>query len=164
MLRFLSPLLQVVFAGLLLLPLNTLAQPHSTDDDDEAVHEDYVPENVKNSFNDLYPTALGAEWEREGRYYEVDFEVDGELLEAKFRKDGQWMQTSQEIRRAPKPVYEAFSGSEYADSRIHEVEHVKSAGITEFYVLEVDHNDRELELQYLPNGELIKTQLDDANE
>ena len=83
---------------------------------------DPVPE-VKDpveEFNRMYPDAFDVEWEDEGNYWEVSFEMGeaGSVVECEaiYDKNGNWLCTETEIsvNDVPQYVWDALAASEYA--------------------------------------------------
>lgn len=93
-------------------------------------YEDGRPsEDVRAEFNKMYPDAFDVEWERDGTYWEVSFEVgkrpDGIEKEAWYDKSGKWIRTATDIPLSSVPQnimkYLAMS-PDYGNASIVETE------------------------------------------
>lgn len=93
-------------------------------------YEDGRPsEDVRAEFNKMYPDAFDVEWEWDGTYWEVSFEVgkrpDGIEKEAWYDKSGKWIRTATDIPLSSVPQnimkYLAMS-PDYGNASIVETE------------------------------------------
>lgn len=55
---------------------------------EKKLDESQIPEIVKKSFMEKYPSATNVEWVMERDKYEAEFILDGNKKEAEFNKDG----------------------------------------------------------------------------
>jgi Protein of unknown function (DUF2874). len=118
---------------------------------------DIVPQSVHAAFWEKYPNAKRVEWENKGNYKVADFIHDNMEKEAWFHYDGGWHMTETDIPygRLPQAVKDAFQASEYAAWRIDDIDMIEKNGEETIYIIEVESMNRDVDLYYNENGELV---------
>ena len=128
-----------------------------------------VPEvkDVEAEFNNMFPDATDVEWEDEGEYWEVSFEMEtpeGEVEgEVWFDKDGNWLGTETEISTDALPQYvlDAIAASEYANAEPDDEADYIQTPSGSWYELELECDDFEVEVMVTEDGTLTVTEIDD---
>jgi uncharacterized protein YjiK len=117
-----------------------------------------VPEAVKVQFTERYPTIKQADWETENGNFEAEFKLSGLERTALFTPDGKLVSYTEEIdqRHLPKSILEELQ-AKYATYKIEEAHRVQQNG-TALYVVELEDNMNDLELQFEASGKLIEQQ------
>ena len=126
----------------------------------QKLSEDKVPSAVKSAMKAKFPTATNVKWEQEGKDYEAGFKNDKLKQSALFDKAGKWLVTETEIEatKLPKAVSEAFT-KEYPGYSLKEAEILDTANSGTLYELEVSKGKEKLELQYTPDGKMVKKEI-----
>ncbi|MCC6287557.1 MAG: PepSY-like domain-containing protein [Chitinophagaceae bacterium] len=86
-----------------------------------------IPAEVTNAFSEKYADAKNVEWKDKLSAFAATFELNGDKLEARFNKKGEWQGTEKElsIDDLPAAVKDGFSKSKYTDwetKAVYEVE------------------------------------------
>ncbi|NDK54315.1 SdiA-regulated domain-containing protein [Pontibacter fetidus] len=117
-----------------------------------------VPEAVKVQFAERYPTIKQADWDNENGNYEAEFKLSGLERTALFTPDGKLISYTEEIdqRHLPDAILEALQTG-YANYKIDEAHRVQQNGSAR-YVIELEDNMQELELQFEASGKMIEQQ------
>ncbi|MDO1512847.1 PepSY-like domain-containing protein [Maribacter confluentis] len=94
-----------------------------------------VPANLKDTFEQSYPTANDVEWEKEGTSYKVEFEINAQDHEIWYATDGTTTKTEQELTEAdlPQAIRTAITNT-YAGYKVDEVEKTTENGSTTYEV------------------------------
>ncbi|MFT3948076.1 MAG: PepSY-like domain-containing protein [Agriterribacter sp.] len=76
-----------------------------------------IPAEVTNAFSEKYGDAKNVEWKDKLSAFAATFELNGDKLEARFNKKGEWQSTDKElgIDDLPSSVKDGFSKSKYTD-------------------------------------------------
>lgn len=113
-----------------------------------------LPAEVKNAFEQKFPTADDVEWQKEkDGNWEVEFEIGADESTAVFSPDGKWLETEAEIAidDLPTPVRSAVQGK-----KIKEVARILRADGSTVYEVEVGKKD----LMYDAEGQLLSEEKD----
>ena len=140
-----------------------------TPDAEQTPEVEPVPEvkDVEAEFNNMFPDATDVEWEDEGEYWEVSFEMEtpeGEVEgEVWFDKDGNWLGTETEISTDALPQYvlDAIAASEYANAELDDEADYIQTPSGSWYELELECDDFEVEVMVTEDGTLTVTEIDD---
>lgn len=119
---------------------------------------DKVPAAVKAAFKTKFPTATSASWELESKdVYEVNFTNNKVKQSAQFDAAGKWEKTEVQIASSelPKAVADAFAKA-FPGYKITEAERAETPSSKLFYELEAAKGADKVEVQLLPNGEILK--------
>ncbi|MBN8789307.1 MAG: PepSY-like domain-containing protein [Terrimonas sp.] len=86
-----------------------------------------IPAEVTNAFSEKYADAKNVEWKDKLSAFAATFELNGDKLEARFNKKGEWQGTEKELNAddLPSAVKDGFSKSKYTDwetKTVYEVE------------------------------------------
>jgi hypothetical protein len=123
----------------------------------QKITADKVPAAVQTTFKKQFAQATKAEWEMEEADYEVNFKNKGIEHSAKFNKDGAWLSTEQEIKKAelPAAVKQAVE-KEFPKAELDEVEKVTYPGNKTDYEMEVEIGKQKYEVLYSADGKQLK--------
>ena len=116
-----------------------------------------VPGGVQANFKKQFAQAAKVEWEMEEADYEVNFKNNGVESSAKYTKDGSWLSSEQEIKKAelPAAVLQAVE-KEFPKAELDEIEKVTYPGNKIAYEMEVEKDKKKFEVQFSPNGQVLK--------
>lgn len=133
----------------------------SCNDDDES-NWDSVPVEVRDAFNGKYPSAKNVEWESKGNYKVADFIYNSMETSAWFDSKGIWYMTETDLpfNSLPQAVKDAFESSEYSTWRIDDIDMLERKDSEVLYIIEVEQQNKEVDLYYSAEGILIKTVAD----
>lgn len=129
--------------------------------DDDSISK--VPAAVKSSFVEQFPNVDVVDWDKEGKYYVADFMFTYNNSVTKFETDawyeanGSWRMTVVDVSffDLPQPVQNTFSGSEYGNWKMDDVDIVERRGETTLYVIEVESGNSNKDLYYNESGLLL---------
>ena len=128
-----------------------------------------TPQKAKDAFSEKYPNAANVEWEKndeedEEPGFEVEFDMDGQSLEALYAKDGTWKHTEQDINKdaLPEAVKQALK-AKYSSGNA-EIESVAKLDTPEGIRFEIDleasgeqnNNNEMTQLIYKEDGSLVE--------
>ncbi len=121
---------------------------------------------VEQTFQSKYPDVTRVEWEKEGKYWVVDFYKNSMEHEAWFDQEGVWWLTEIDLpyKSLPEAVKTAFAASEYHSWRIDDIDMIELKDKKTLYVLEIEKSEQEFDLQYLADGTLLKVVPDDLDD
>ncbi len=124
-----------------------------------------IPGAVSQAFDAKYPDIETIEWEIEGDIYEAEYTQDGIKKEAEFDKDGNLVATEYEIKieELPDVIMEKLK-TEYGDYEIEEAEFVNSTEHGELYEVELEMDDKEIDVYFDKTGNVIKTETEEEEE
>lgn len=95
-------------------------------DDDDDINPNAVPEPVKATMQQLYPTAQWIEWELYNNYYVADFTLSGFETDAWFLPDGVWAMSvtdyDSNVGYLPLLMQNGFDESQYASWIVDDVD------------------------------------------
>lgn len=121
---------------------------------------DKVPQKVKTSFAEKFPTAKKVKWNKESETeWEAEFEMSNIQYSANFMADGTWKETEHEIdeKEIPAVVKKAlsthFSGYETEEAEISET----AKGMV--YEFEIEKGETEIEVAIDASGKVVKQEV-----
>ena len=110
-------------------------------DDDKDIRPSAVPEAVKASMAERFPSVKMIDWERVSSYYVADFVYKTFDTEAWFRHDGAWAMTETDyngnISFLPQLMQDAFNNSQYATWTVDDVDYYQREADT-FCAIDVE--------------------------
>jgi hypothetical protein len=117
-----------------------------------------APQQVRKTFETMFPGATLMEWERDYNTYKAEFLNEGRESECWFSKEGSWLRTKTKLAffDIPAPVLSAareYSGWEIDEVYLCEQEN----GVPRYYQIEYDHEHLpgEKKIGILPDGTAI---------
>lgn len=123
-----------------------------------------LPEQVGSSFSKQNPDVKDVKWEKEGDYFEAEFEVDGKEVEVVYDKDGKVIAKEMEIDASSLPqAINGYINDNFSGSDIEEACEVKQKGET-FYMVEIETADGETELLFDHEGKFLKKEVEPDDE
>lgn len=138
----------------------------SFSDGDDGTDSRKVSIAVLKAFEQKYPQAVSVDWDKEGKYYVVDFRALKEGVQSKgacemeawFDMDANWRMTVTDIGfdMLPQEVKDGFKACKFADWRVDDVHIVERNGKPAEYVIEVEKGRDERDLYFNIKGELVK--------
>lgn len=137
----------------------------SCDSDDNFENEKSIPQEVRNSFAQKYPSASNTEWTNKGVYEVAEFTYNNIQASAWFDSKGTWHMTETDLSYSllPQAIKDAFQASEYNTWKIDDVDMLERKGFEPIYVIEVELQENEIDLYFSAEGILIKTIVDNDN-
>lgn len=127
----------------------------SCDDNDDR----FTPESiVTKAFEAKYPDAKRVSWEYEAGHVKAEFYLGAYEAEAWFDPQGNWMLTETDLPYSalPQAVKSSFEASRYATWKVDDVDKLERPDAETVYVLDVEKDDVDVDLQYTETGTLIK--------
>ena len=123
----------------------------------QKISEDKVPAMVVTNFKKQFAKASKPQWEMEEADFEVNFKNNGVEYSAKYDKQGNWLETEQEIKNTelPAAVKNAIE-KEFPKAEIEESEKVSYPNQASVYELEIEHGKQKFEVQFSAEGKLLK--------
>jgi len=121
-----------------------------------------IPAEVTNAFSEKYPDAKDVEWKDNLSFFIVAFEKDGENLEARFNKKGEWQSTEKLIEAddLPGKVEDGFEKSKYSDWEVKSVYKIELPKDELQYRLRVAKSDiQQRNLLFNEKGKLLKDKI-----
>lgn len=145
--------LLIGFTGILLTSFSAMAQNAPRG----------VPAVVLNAFQQQFPKARQAEWERrKDGTFEVEFNIGlvGRDQKAFISPDGKVMKHEEELASSSLPdVIKKQIKTEFSGYRIDEVKKISQAGkIT--YVVDLEGRSGDLKVDFDPEGKIVKERMD----
>lgn len=116
-----------------------------------------VPEVVQQAFKAKYGSLGNVEWNVDAHgYFEAQFKDKGEKYRADFTKDGQWVETENDIKykELPKAIRKVIE-SKYSDRKVTEVEHVTHHSKGEFFDVEFKQKGKNMDVEFRADGTII---------
>lgn len=112
-----------------------------------------VPKEVMDTFNSAFSDARDIDWEKKGKEYEADFEIQNVDYSARFSADGDLIMQKQDITTSdiPEPVNAAIQ-KEYEGYYIDDVERIDKDGKVYFQV-ELDGKMRDRKVVFSADGD-----------
>ncbi|NDV83965.1 PepSY-like domain-containing protein [Bacteroides sp. 51] len=121
--------------------------------------DDFKPEDaVQAALTAKYPNATHIEWEKKKTYLVADCHVDGKDLDVWFTADAQWKMTETELLAAdlPAAVTAALAAhATYGSWRVDDRDLLQYANGASEYVIEVEEHNKEVDLYFSADGELL---------
>lgn len=121
--------------------------------------DNYSPDQaVTTAFKNKYPEAKQVEWETKSGFQVVDFRNGSYETEAWFDNKGNWFMTETDIpfKDLPAAIQTSFSQSAYGSWKVDDVDKLERADFATTYMIEVEQNEKEVDLQFAEDGTLIK--------
>ena len=114
-----------------------------------------VPENVKESFKQKFPSIKKTKWDKENESeWEAEFNMNGKKYSANFSTNGEWLETEYEIRKSDIPekvrIIMAHNFSKY---KIEEAE-IAETPSGKFYEFEIKQGKEEFEIVFDAQGNI----------
>ncbi|RIJ47666.1 hypothetical protein D1614_13885 [Maribellus luteus] len=127
----------------------------SCSDDDNSVS---VNAAVESTFEAKYPNVNKVDWDLKSTYYVAEFAMENSEMEAWFSQDGNWIYTETDLayQQLPEVIRNSFEAGEYASWEIDDVDKVERPEGESLFIMEVESGDKELDLYFTDEGELIK--------
>lgn len=103
-----------------------------------------IPQKVKDSFTQKYPSAKNVEWGMESETeFEAEFKINGPAYSANFDTKGNWKETEMEISRKDLPdAVLATLARDYWESDINEIAKITTSNET-LYKVKISVDDEE---------------------
>lgn len=124
--------------------------------------ESQVPSVVLNHFTKEFPKAKDIDWEEEGDFYKVDFEVKRRIdFEIWYDSDGTVIREEKEIIKSglSKPVEESIA-SDFPGYRIGDITRI-TEGESIHYQVELDSRTKgELDILFDADGKVLNSEMD----
>lgn len=113
---------------------------------------------VQEKFNQMYPQATRLEWEKEKKYYTIDFEEDRIDKEAWFNSDCEWRMTESDVsyQNLPQPIQNAINSGNYSTWRVEDIDYIERSDRAPFYAVEIELGEKERILLFDADGNLLK--------
>lgn len=88
-----------------------------------------IPGAVTNAFKEKYPNATNTSWDDRISSFQAKFKMDNSSYEARFDKNGTWIETEKAIRfdDLPDAVKSAHRASKFSDYTIRTVAEIEKA-------------------------------------
>lgn len=118
-----------------------------------------IPGAVTNAFKAKYPSATNVQWDDRVTNFQAKFLQDSATYEARFNKDGTWVETEKAITfdALPDAVKSAFRSSKYSDYEVRTVAEIeKSNGGKEIRLYIRDNVVKRKYLYYSPDGTFLR--------
>lgn len=149
----------IALAGMMLMATSC----DSDNDDIKNISSEY-----SSALSNMFPGVKNASWEQKGAYKVADFTYDGYEKEAWFDAKAQWTMTQTEYNKnlsaLPEAVQTSFAKSQYASSKIDDVDGYERTDAT-FYVIEVEQtNSADQDIYFNADGTITKVVPADGNE
>jgi hypothetical protein len=124
-----------------------------------------VPVSVKATFESLYPGAQSVKWEKDGYYYEAEFTLDGDEMEAVFDATGGFIESEMEINVDELPAAVRNSLSEnFGDWDVEEADMIKTADGEKVFEVELENGRKTIEIRMDENGNKIGQEDEDDDD
>lgn len=148
---------------LLFIALTTTVLYSCDNDDDDSTN---ASPQTRQAFTAKYPSVKQVNWGSKGVYQVADFTNNNIESSAWFDSKGVWYMTEINIAFAglPQPVKNAFQTSDYAAWRVDDVDMLERSGSEAVYIIEVEQQNKEVDMYYSSDGILIKTLQDYDND
>ncbi|MHB8260583.1 MAG: PepSY-like domain-containing protein [Bacteroidia bacterium] len=127
----------------------------------QKINEDKVPATALSNFKKQFATATKAQWEMDDADFEVNFKNNGIEYAAKYDKQGNWLETEQEIKKSELPVaVKQAVEKEFPKAEIEETEKVTYPNnIPAIYEMEIEKDKQKFEVQFSAEGKLLKKEV-----
>jgi hypothetical protein len=123
----------------------------------QKVKHDDVPANVKKGFAAKYPDAKVEEWEKEGEFYEAEFDLNKVESSALFDVNGGFKELEQEIKTSelPKTATE-YCSKTFADYKLEEASKITDAAGKVLFEAEMKKGREKFDLIFDDKGNFVK--------
>ena len=118
-----------------------------------------IPGAVTNAFKAKYPEATNVQWDDRVTNFQAKFLKDSATYEARFDKNGTWIETEKAITfdALPEAVKSAFRSSKYSDYSIRTVAEIEKAnGGKELRLYIRDNVLKRKYVYYSPDGTFLR--------
>ncbi len=118
-----------------------------------------IPGAVTNAFKAKYPEATNVQWDDRVTNFQAKFLKDSATYEARFNKDGTWVETEKAItfESLPDAVKSAFRSSKYSDYEVRTVAEIEKAnGGKELRLYIRDNVVKRKYVYYSPDGTFLR--------
>ncbi len=123
----------------------------------QKINEDKVPSTVLSNFKKQFTSATKTQWEMEEADFEVNFKNSGVEYSAKYDKQGNWLETEQEIKNAELPAaVKSALEKKFPKAEIEETEKVTYPKKATVYEMEIEKGKQKFEVQFSAEGALLK--------
>lgn len=111
-----------------------------------------VPKSVMNTFNSAFPDASDVDWEKKGKEYEADFEIQNIDYSARFAANGKLIMQKQDVLvlDIPEAIGAAIQ-KDYDGYHIDDVEKIEMDG-KEYFQVELDGTMRDRKVVFSADG------------
>lgn len=119
-----------------------------------------VPEQAKENFAKQYPAATDVKWSNDIVNVNVEFELQGEQMNAEYSNKGIWKSTRKEwsYDKLTDALKDGFQKSKYADREVLDVKIIYLPGDVVQYRLKVEKNDLQKKFLYFnEKGRLLRS-------
>lgn len=119
-----------------------------------------VPEQAKENFAKQYPGATVVKWSNDIVNVNVEFDLDGEHMNAEYSNKGIWKSTQKvwSYDKLTEAVKDGFQKSKYADWEVSDVKVIYLPGDVVQYRLKVEKNDLQKKFLYFnEKGRLLRS-------
>jgi len=118
-----------------------------------------VPEQAKENFFKQYPNATNVKWSNNVVNVNVQFEQEGDKMNAEYNNKGIWKNTLKDwtFDQLPAEVKDGFTKSKFADREVSDVKKLYLPGNIVQYRLKAEKNDVEKKFLFFnTEGRLIR--------
>lgn len=118
-----------------------------------------IPASVTNAFKEKYPEAKDISWEDRVTAFQAKFNMNDANYEARFNKDGNWLETEKHILmdELPSAVRESFQSSKFSDWSDPSAAMIqKGNGGTEYRIFVTNNTVKRKYLYFSEDGKLLK--------
>ncbi len=125
-----------------------------------AQNEANVPQKIKTTFAQKFPTAQKVKWDKENETeWEAEFKMNGEEYSANFNSDGTWKETEHEIEISDVPTtVKQTLDSEFAGYDIEEVE-ISETVDGKVYEFALEKDEIDMEVAISSDGTVVKKEV-----
>ncbi|MEM7038216.1 MAG: PepSY-like domain-containing protein, partial [Bacteroidota bacterium] len=123
----------------------------------EAIKENEVPPEIREDFQYRFHEAKDILWLQQGdSYYGARFKLDGDLSEAVYTADGQWIQTEEPItyRQMPDRARD-YCRSNYPEYSAKDVRKVSTRKYGILYEIRIRKSQKQIGMTFDMNGKLL---------
>lgn len=118
-----------------------------------------IPGAVTEAFKNKYPDASNAEWDDRISSFQAKFKMDGAQYEARFDKNGTWIETEKAIKfddvsEGVKSAHRASKFSDYTIRTVAEIEKANGAKEIRLYLRESAIKRKYV--YYTPDGKYLR--------
>ncbi len=127
------------------------------------ISEKELPQAVQNSFHTIYAAVTDVDWEKEGNFYEAEFEENDAEQTILFNANGNILRTESEILISAIPAaIPLYVESNFKGFKIEETVILKTAGNI-YYKIEIQDRRNELDILFDMTGNYISEDKEDSD-
>ncbi|MDE6854036.1 MAG: PepSY-like domain-containing protein [Muribaculaceae bacterium] len=159
---------RTIFAGLIALSILPAAITSCSSDKDEPAPS-YIPETVRDAFQQKFPDATNVDWDTKSSYYIAEFKhIDGAETEVWYTSEADWAMTvtdyGKDLFLLPANINEAFAKSPYGFGwTIDDIDLYERASDS-FYIFEVERSGQpDTNVYFDSDGTYLKAVESDAD-